>query len=112
MPTPVADAEKRTRNAWLIVGTLWIALVLGVLIRSLLKPGSGTVFPIFHTAGARWLHGENLYSGGTDYLYSPLVAALFSPLALMPFWLANIVWRLGVVAAYLAAVREIGRAHV
>lgn len=105
MPTSLADAERRTRNAWLIVAALWIALVLGVLIRSLLKPGSGTVFPIFHTAGARWLHGENLYSGGTDYLYSPLVAALFSPLALMPFWVANIVWRLGVVVAYLAAVR-------
>ncbi len=105
MATPLADTEKRTRNAWLIVGVLWIALVLGVLIRSLLKPGSGTVFPIFHTAGGRWLHGENLYSGGTDYLYSPLVAALFSPLGIMPFWLANIVWRLGVVAAYLAAVR-------
>ena len=105
MPTPLADAEKRTRNAWLIVGVLWIALVLGVLIRSLLKPGSGTVFPIFHTAGARWLHGENLYSGRTDFLYSPLAAALFSPFALMPLWLANIVWRLGVAAAFLAAVR-------
>ncbi|MEO6785435.1 MAG: glycosyltransferase family 87 protein [Chthoniobacteraceae bacterium] len=105
MTAPLASPEKRTRNAWLIVGALWIALIVGVLIRSLLKPGSGTVFPIFHTAGGRWLHGENLYSGGTDYLYSPLVAALFSPLALMPYWLANIVWRLGVVAAYLAAVR-------
>ncbi len=105
MTAPLASPEKRTRPAWFIVGALWIALVLGVLIRSLLKPTSGTVFPIFHTAGARWLLGENLYSGGTDYLYSPLVAALFSPLALMPFWLANIVWRLGVVAAYLAAVR-------
>jgi len=105
MAAPLTDHEKRGRETWMIVITLWSALIIGVLIRSLLKPGSGTVFPIFHTAGGRWLHGENLYSGGTDYLYSPLVAALFSPLALMPFWLANIVWRLGVVAAYLAAVR-------
>ena len=105
MAAPLASPEKRCISPWLIVNSLWLALVVGVLIRSLLKPGSGTVFPIFHTAGARWLHRENLYSGGTDYLYSPLVAALFSPLALMPFWLANIVWRLGVVAAYLAAVR-------
>lgn len=105
MAAPLTDDEKRRRMAWATVITLWAALIIGVLIRSLLKPGSGTVFPIFHTAGARWLHGENLYSGGTDYLYSPLVAALFAPLALMPYWLANIVWRLGVVAAYLAAVR-------
>ena len=106
MAAPLTDDEKRRRTAWVIVITLWAALIVGVLIRSLLKPGSGTVFPIFHTAGGRWLHGENLYSGGTDYLYSPLVAALFSPFALLPYWLANIVWRLGVIATYLAAVRK------
>jgi len=105
MAAPLTDDEKHCRAARVAVITLWAALVIGVLIRSLLKPNSGTVFPIFHTAGGHWLHGENLYSGGTDYLYSPLVAALFSPLALLPYWLANIVWRLGVVAAYLAAVR-------
>jgi len=104
MPTPVADMEKRTRNASLIVAALWIALIVGVLIRSLLKPASGTVFPIFHTAGGRWLHGENLYSGATDYLYSPLIAALFSPLALLPLWLANILWRLAVTGTDLAAI--------
>ncbi len=105
MAAPLTDDEQRRRNSWMVVIILWTALIVGVLIRSLLKPGSGTVFPIFHTAGGRWLHGENLYSGGTDYLYSPLVAALLSPLALLPLWLANIVWRLAVVGAYLAAVR-------
>ena len=106
MAAPVTDDEKRSRTKWMIVFTLWAALIIGVLIRSLLKPTSGTVFPIFHTAGARWLHGENLYSGGTDYLYSPLVAALFSPLALLPMWAANIIWRLTLVGTYLAAVRS------
>ena len=105
MAAPVTDGEKRLRTTWIVVLTLWAALLTGVLIRSLLKPGSGTVFPIFHTAGGRWLHAENLYSGGTDYLYSPLVAAFFSPLALLPLWLANIVWRLTVAGTYLAAVR-------
>ncbi len=105
MAAPLASPRTRRLSPWAIVIALWIALIAGVLIRSLLKPGSGTVFPIFHTAGARWLHGENLYSGRTDFLYSPLAAALFSPFALMPLWLANIVWRLSVVAVFLAAVR-------
>lgn len=105
MAEPLAPPQKQRVSPWAIVGVLWIALIMGVLIRSLLKPASGTVFPIFHTAGGRWLHAENLYSGGTDYLYSPLVAALFSPLALLPLWLANILWRLTVVGTYLAAVR-------
>ena len=104
MAAPLTDDDQRLRMARATVITLWAALIIGVLIRSLLKPTSGTVFPIFHTAGERWLHGENLYSGGTDYLYSPLVAAFFSPLALLPMWAANILWRLAVAGAYLAAV--------
>ncbi len=71
-----------------------------------MKPGSGTVFPIFHTAGGRWMRGENLYAYTTsiDYIYSPLIAALFSPLAALPLWLANAIWRIGILATYLAAV--------
>ncbi len=105
MGLPLTDDIRRRRALWLIVGGLWLVLLVGVLIRTMLKPASGTVFPVFHTAGTRWLHGENLYSGRGDYLYSPLVAAFFSPLGLMPFWLGNILWRLGVFAAYFGAVR-------
>jgi hypothetical protein len=104
MAAPLTDDEKRRRTAWLTVITLWTALIIGVLIRSMLKPMSGTVFPIFHTAGDHWLHSKDLYDGH-DYLYSPLVAALFSPLALLPLWLATLLWRTGVTAAYLIAVR-------
>jgi alpha-1,2-mannosyltransferase len=104
MAEPLTDDEKRHHKVWATVITLWAVLIIGVLIRSLLKPMSGTVFPIFHTAGEHWLHNQDLY-GGHDYLYSPLVAALFSPLALLPLWLANLLWRTTVVAAYLVAVR-------
>ncbi len=105
MAPPLTDDIRRRRALWFTVAGLWAALLVGVLIRTLLKPTSGTVFPVFHIAGTRWLHGENLYSGRGDYLYSPLVAAFFSPLGLMPFWLGNILWRVGVIAAYLGAVR-------
>ena len=105
MAPPLVSPAQRRVSPWLIVSALWVVLLLVTLIRSLVKPGSGTVFPIFHTAGNRWMHGENLYSGGIDYLYSPLIAALFSPLAALPLWLANVIWRIGVMATYLAAVR-------
>lgn len=107
------------------VFTLWTALIIGVLIRTTLDvrlfirswwlegrfvfmppdPKSSSVFPVFYTAGERWMSGENLYAGKSDYLYSPLVAAFFSPLTVMPYWLANIVWRLAAAGAYLVAVR-------
>jgi len=103
MEAPLTDDERHRRKAWATVITLWAALIIGVLIRSLLKPASGTVFPIFHTAGDHWMHSQDLYAGH-DYLYSPLVAGLFSPLALLPLWLANLLWRTTVVAVYLMAV--------
>jgi hypothetical protein len=61
------------------------------------------VFPIFYTAGGRWLRAENLYQGGTDYLYSPLIAACFAPLSLLPMWAANLAWRAINIALYLGA---------
>lgn len=105
MEATLTQAEQRLRKQRMIVISLWVALVVGVLIRTLLKPAQGTVFPVFYTAGERWLHGENLYVGKADYLYSPLVAAFFSPLTLLPYWLANIIWRLTAVVVYVAAAR-------
>lgn len=105
MAVTPSDAEKRQRTVQIVVFTLWAVLIAVILIRALVNPQRGTVFPIFHTAGGRWLRGENLYSGGTDYLYSPLVAAFFSPFALLPLWLATLIWRAGVIATYLHVVR-------
>lgn len=83
MEAPLTDDERHRRKAWATVITLWAALIIGVLIRSLLKPASGTVFPIFHTAGDHWMHSQDLYAGH-DYLYSPLVAGLFPRLHCCP----------------------------
>ena len=86
-----------------IVFTLWAIAAAVIFIKTILKPGSQTVFPIFYTAGGRWLRGENLYSGINDYLYSPLIAAFFAPLSLVPMSLANIAWRVLNLAMYLGA---------
>ena len=87
-----------------VVCTLWAIAVAVIFIKTILKPGSQTVFPVFYTAGGRWLRAENLYSGGNDYLYSPLIAAFFAPFSLLPMSLANLAWRTLNVAAFLGAV--------
>lgn len=87
-----------------VVFTLWAIAVAVIFVKTILKPGSQTVFPIFYTAGGRWLRGENLYSGGNDYLYSPLIAAFFAPFSILPMWLANLAWRTLNVAAFLGSV--------
>ena len=88
----------------MVIFTLWTLVITVLFVRTILKPGSQTVFPIFHTAGGRWLNSKNLYQGGTEYRYSPLIAAFFVPFSLLPMWLANLVWRGLNVALYLGAV--------
>jgi Glycosyltransferase family 87 len=54
-------------------------------------------FQVFHTAGARFLAGAELYrasDGLMAYKYAPLVALLFSPLGLLPARAASLVWLL------------------
>jgi Glycosyltransferase family 87 len=105
MPEPIEGRRRLPVSPAIIVGALWVVVISILLVRSILKPGSGTVFPIFYTAGGRWLHAENLYQGGTDYLYSPLIAAFFAPFSLLPMWAANLAWRALNIALYLGAVR-------
>ena len=103
MAEPLSERRKSRVSLGTIVFTLWAAVVAVIFIRTILKPGSQTVFPVFYTAGGRWLRAENLYSGGNDYLYSPLIAAFFAPLSLVPISLANLAWRTLNIAMYLGA---------
>jgi hypothetical protein len=67
----------------------------------------------YYEAGARLNRGEPLYDGsagapGGLYLYPPLIAVLFRPLALLPFAVAAGVWEVVVVAATWLTLRRIG----
>ncbi len=64
-------------------------------------------------AGARLNAGQPLYgltSADTTatYLYPPLLAILFRPLALLPFEVAAAAWETVVIASLLATIRRIG----
>ena len=104
MAEPLTENQKSRLPLGRIVFTLWTIAVAVIFIKTALKPGSQTVFPVFYTAGGRWLRAENLYSGGNDYLYSPLIAAFFAPFSLLPMSLANLAWRALNVATFLGAV--------
>jgi len=67
----------------------------------------------YYEAGARLNAGQPLYgvtSPGSDrvYLYPPLLAILFRPLALLPFPVAAVIWEVVIVGALLLALRRIG----
>lgn len=68
---------------------------------------------IYYEAGARLNAGLPLYNQGSEtgvgfYVYPPLVAVLFRPLALLPFPAAAAIWEAGIVASLVMTVRRIG----
>jgi hypothetical protein len=73
---------------------LWFLSVATICVRIHGHPGWHSVFPTYRNAGAAWIHQAQLYGAPGIFLYSPLVAALFSPFALIPQNVAEVLWRL------------------
>jgi hypothetical protein len=73
---------------------LWFLIVAIICIRVYPHPGWHSVFPTYRNAGAAWIHQAQLYGAPGIFLYSPLVAALFSPFTLVSPNVAEVLWRL------------------
>ena len=74
---------------------LWFLAVIIVCVRAYLHPGLHSVFSAYRNAGAAWIQQEQIYgTGGSAFLYSPLIAAFYSPFALISQNLSEVIWRL------------------
>jgi len=87
------------------VTCLWAATFLVIFVRLALT-SQHNIFQAYERAGVNWLAGADLYTTthGRGFVYSPLVAAFFAGLSLLPSVAANIVWRLLNAAVFLGAV--------
>jgi hypothetical protein len=75
--------------------SLWLLSVALVCLRAYQHPGSHSVFAAYRRAGTAWIEQAQLYGGaGWRFLYSPLIAAFYSPFALIPQNLSEVLWRL------------------
>src|SRR5688500_3021866 len=73
----------------------WAAVLGGVCVHTLLRPGRNSVYPIFAEAGRDWLAGGELYEEDVaPFRYSPAVATFFAPFALLPDGPGGVLWRL------------------
>src|SRR5207249_9722774 len=52
-------------------------------------------------AGHNWAQGEYLYGNWRGFIYSPIVAAFFAPLSMLPSALAYLLWLLLNVSIFL-----------
>src|SRR6266478_2081502 len=74
---------------------LWFVCVIVVCVRIYQRPGLHSVFPAYRNAGAAWIQQAEIYgTAGSAFLYSPLIAVLYSPFALIPANISEVLWRL------------------
>jgi len=68
----------------------------------------------YYDAATRLNHGQPLYPAGIDpstneaYLYPPLLAILFRPLAVLPYYVFAATWEIVVVGTFVMTIRQLG----
>lgn len=84
-------------------GVLWVSALVGFA-----RPESD--FRMFYDSGAAWRIGATPYASTHPNLNPPLVvAAVFTPLSVLPYPVAQAVWSLAGGLALVASVRVVGR---
>jgi hypothetical protein len=84
---------------------VWGAVLLILTVRAGIAPRIHSVYPIYERAGHAWLAGADLFEpAGEPFRYSPLAAALFAPISVLPTAVGGLLWRGVNVVAYLAAL--------
>ena len=85
----------------------WLATLSVLIVRFCFGLHRAYAFMDYMLAGSHWARGENLYFNWRGFIYSPLAAAFFAPLAFLPLSLAYTVWLLLNVAALLGGLTAI-----
>jgi hypothetical protein len=91
LPMLVATVKSRLFDAALL---LWTVAVVVICLHIYQHPGSHSVFTGYLEAGEAWIHRGQIYGTPGTFLYSPLIAALYSPFALISQNVSEVIWRL------------------
>lgn len=93
-------------SRWNRVTTIaWAVATVGILYGVFKEPYRKANFGCYLLAGDQWMHGEPLYLGPWGgFIYSPIVAAFFSPFTFVSEPTANLIWRILSITVLLASV--------
>ncbi len=102
------DAERAHRLlqlTWLAIGLYLVALGIAAVLR---VQGD---FNVYYRAGARVLHGEPIYrlDESSHFLYAPIFAIAFTPIAALPLRAAQFAWYLVSGVSLVALILGSGR---
>jgi alpha-1,2-mannosyltransferase len=99
---------KRERLCRRIVMALGIVVLLGCAARAIITADDGD-FKVHWETGRRFLAGEFLYTGQSDFPYLPILGMIFAPAALLPMPVAKAVFYPVGIAALLMLLWTLGR---
>lgn len=107
-PAPSTDWPERCPHAltwgiWLV-----IAIIIGVI--AAMNPGERTVTGVYRVSGELWLAGKPLYADIDDgFISLPQSAIVMAPLAILPAWAFEFVWRVSCAALFAASLFTMAR---
>ena len=104
---------KKARSLSSIAWIVW-TMALSALILRYCAGGVHRVYAFndYMLAGAHWIHGEYLYANWRGFIYSPIIAAFFVPLAILPNVIAYILWLLINVSVFLCGLATILESNI
>jgi hypothetical protein len=94
------ETPARAGTVGVIVGVLWGAVLIVLLVRAGLHPERATSMSTYLTGGAAWGARGALYTNWRGFVYPPVVACFFSALNRLPLWVVAVLWR-GITAGGL-----------
>jgi Glycosyltransferase family 87 len=96
---------SRPFRFWNVVACIaWALALLILIIRSAGGYHRTIAFVHFQLAGLHWTRGEYLYANSRGFVYSPLMAAFFTPFAYLPSACGIVLWQLLNVAALVGGL--------
>jgi Glycosyltransferase family 87 len=104
---------EKARSLNSIAWILW-TIALSALILRYTAGGVHRVYAFndYRLAGLHWIHGEYLYGDWRGFIYSPIIAAFFAPLAILPPVIAYILWLLLNVSVFFCGLATLLESNI
>ncbi|HEY7310039.1 MAG TPA: glycosyltransferase family 87 protein [Gemmataceae bacterium] len=102
-----AGEERPPCRALRLALIVWLVLGAAVSVRTLVRPSSHTVFPIFTTAAAHWWSDQPLYQDDPsldNFRYPPVFTLFVTPFAAFGPCAGGILWSWVSIAVYVAGL--------
>ncbi|HTU93227.1 MAG TPA: glycosyltransferase 87 family protein, partial [Gemmataceae bacterium] len=86
---------------------VWLILGIAVSVRTMVRPGSHTVFPIFAASAENWWGNRplyELYAGLDRFRYPPVFALFVTPFSALGLTTGGILWGWASIAVFVAGL--------